>query len=296
MRVQFLGAGNAFSRELGTTCSLLTLDSGEKWLIDCGRQAPDQLPRAGLCWHDIYGQIITHVHGDHVFGLEDFAFSRFFETRGDQAAVIQGGAKAKMIVHSAVRAELEQTLAPALRYVAGQDQANGSLTDYFEMCTPVGVEHSPAGVEHSPVGVEHRGTSAQMPWNHSETFCAGELELTLRETPHVPGKPAMAVEFSVGDGKLAWWSGDSRVDAAQLVRLAPRCMVMFHDCTFHQAAGAVHGWFDELALLPEQVRRKIVLMHHDDDIEEHRSEAEALGFRIALPGHVYDLISGKQAL
>ena len=44
------------------------------WLVDCGRQAPDQVHAAGLSWHRIAGQIVTHVHGDHTGGLEDFAF------------------------------------------------------------------------------------------------------------------------------------------------------------------------------------------------------------------------------
>ena len=69
---------------------MLTLSSGDRWLIDCGRQAPDQLHDAGITWHDLAGQIITHVHGDHVFGLEDFAFGRFYESRGDVASIVSG--------------------------------------------------------------------------------------------------------------------------------------------------------------------------------------------------------------
>jgi hypothetical protein len=37
-----------------------------------------------------------------------------------------------------------------------------------------------------------------------------------------------------------------------------------------------------------------VLMHHEDDIEVHRAQVEALGFRIGLPGQVYDLARGTQ--
>ena len=70
--LQFLGAGGAFSCRYGTTCSMLTLSGSERWLIDCGRQAPDQITAEGLTWDDIDGQIITHVHGDHIYGLEDF--------------------------------------------------------------------------------------------------------------------------------------------------------------------------------------------------------------------------------
>ncbi len=46
--------------------------------------------------------------------------------------------------------------------------------------------------------------------------------------------------------------------------------------------------------LPEVVRRKMVIMHHDDSLEANRVRVEAAGFRIALPGHVYDLVSGQR--
>ena len=38
----------------------------------------------------------------------------------------------------------------------------------------------------------------------------------------------------------------------------------------------------------------MVLMHHEDEIEAHRGQVEALGFRMALPGHVYDLVRGER--
>jgi ribonuclease BN (tRNA processing enzyme) len=56
---------------------MLRLPNGQAWLIDCGRQAPDQLWARGLTWWSIDGQIITHVHGDHAYGLEDFALMRY---------------------------------------------------------------------------------------------------------------------------------------------------------------------------------------------------------------------------
>ena len=57
----------------------------------------------------------------------------------------------------------------------------------------------------------------------------------------------------------------------------------------------MHGSFDALAALPEALRKKIVLMHHEDDLEDHRAKAEKAGFRIALPGYVYDLTTGARA-
>jgi ribonuclease BN (tRNA processing enzyme) len=279
LTLRFFGAGGAFSRRYGTTCSGLTLPGGELWLIDCGRQAPDQLHAAGVSWHEVTGQIITHVHGDHVFGLEDFAFSRFYRGERGVASVREGGPKPKLLCHSAVRDEVWQTLAAALRYVddpAGPTQ--GTLAHYFEIVAAVGAEPPGAAT-----------------WPGSERFAEGELRLVAHDTEHVPAKPSTSLEIAVDDQSVAWWSGDSQVDPVRLVALAQRATVIFHDCTFHDYEGQVHGSFGLLEALPAATRKKIVLMHHEDDLEDHRARAEAAGFRIALPGHVFDLTTGQRS-
>jgi hypothetical protein len=131
------------------------------------------------------------------------------------------------------------------------------LADYFDVLEPSHVE-----------------PPARSSWNHAEAFRAGALSAVTRETRHVHGKPSTSIEFALpGAGsRVAWWSGDSVVDADLLQRLAPRTSVFFHDCTFAEFPGQVH----------------------DDTIEEHRERAVALGFRLALPGDVYDLCSGDR--
>jgi ribonuclease BN (tRNA processing enzyme) len=283
MTLRFLGTGGAFSRQYGTTCSLMTARSGERWLIDCGRQAPDQLWTAGLDWHDIDGQIITHVHGDHIFGLEDFAFQRYYQAAPGgptpRAAIMTGGSRPKFLAHRAVRDEVWESLAASLRYLKiGDDPRAGTLESYFEVLEPSAWDE-PAGNA----------------WRHSETFKCDGFEIVARESEHVPGKPSCSLEIKIGPGdKIAWWSGDCTVDAKFLISIEPRTTVYFHDCTFTDYPGQVHGAFTLLEKLPEQVRRKMVLMHHEDDIEQHRAQVEGLGFRIGLPDQVFDLVSGQK--
>jgi ribonuclease BN (tRNA processing enzyme) len=276
--LRFLGSGGAFSRRFGTTCSLLTLADGAKWLIDCGRQAPDQMHAAGLDWHDIDGQIITHVHGDHIYGLEDFAFRRFYFAAegGGQASILTGGPRPKFVAHSAVEVEVWEALAPSLRYLPKPgNPPEGTLSNYFEVQPPSAVDPPQANR-----------------WNHAESFAVGALELRTREVMHVPHKPATCLEIGVGDGKIAWWSGDSTVDADYLIALEPRTTLFFHDCTFVDYPGQVHGSFALLEQLPPEIRRKTVLMHHEDDIDAHVERALAAGFRVGLPGQLWDLRAG----
>jgi ribonuclease BN (tRNA processing enzyme) len=281
MSLRFLGAGGAFSRKYGTTCSLLVSSRGDGWLIDCGRQAPDQVWAAGLNWHQMRGQIVTHVHGDHVYGLEDFAFMRYYERRDGVEPVVAGGPRPLLVAHSAVRTEIWEALGASLRYLKGADgnRRSGTLDHYFEVVEAGGFE-----------------PPAQNPWRHSERFeCAG-LALIARESEHVPGKPSCSLEISVPSdrpGQIAWWSGDCTVDAAYLQSLEPRTSIYFHDCTFTDYPGQVHGSFTLLRELPESVRKKMILMHHEDDIENHRGAIESLGFRLGLPGQTYDLVTGR---
>ena len=276
--LRFLGAGGAFSRTYGTTCSLLMLGDAP-WLIDCGRQAPDQLYAAGIAWHEIAGQLVTHVHGDHTYGMEDFAFSRYFMSEKDVPSIRDGGPRPLLVCHSAVRVELWESLAASLRYVPVTDAPkSGTLQTYFQ-----------------PIDPAHADPPGDNPWPRAERFEVGDLRVVATETVHVPGKPSTSFAISVDeDDRVAWWSGDSTVDAEQLQEIEPRTTVFFHDCTFVEYPGQVHGSFSKLEKLPEPIRRKMVLMHHEDDLESHRARAEALGFRIALPGHTYDLVTGKR--
>lgn len=254
------------------------MPDGARWLIDCGRQAPDQLHAAGVRWHDLAGQIITHVHGDHVFGLEDFAFSRYFYDVDAVLGIRNGGPRIRLVSHDAVRREVWETMAPSLRYVPDLSPlGSGSLETYFE-----------------PIAASAREVPRDNPWDHAQSFVSGLLRVTMRETVHVPGKPSTSIEISMDPHgeRIAWWSGDSTVDAALLTLLEPRTSVFFHDCTFIDYPGQVHGSFQELESLPEAVRTKMVLMHHEDDLEKHRTRAESLGFRIALPSDTFDLVRG----
>lgn len=280
MQLTALGSGSAFSRRYGTTCSLLELPGGDKWLIDCGRQAPDQLWSHGLTWWDIHGQIITHVHGDHVYGLEDFALMRYYGGPHLGPSILSGGERPKLIAHSAVRDEIWEVLAPSLRYrsdAAGQ-KVIGTLEHYFDSIVPSASERP-----------------RRERWNHSETFEVSGLRITTRETRHIPDKPSVSLEIDLDPAgeRIAFWGGDSIVDSDHLVALEPRTSVFFHDCTFFDQTGYVHGAFSELRQLPRAVREKTVLMHHDDDVEERIGEALDLGFRFLLPGTRCSLQTGE---
>lgn len=78
IKITFLGTGAAFHNEIGNTSALLEFDD-TNLLIDCGYTVPSRLENLGYEAKDIENIFITHMHGDHVGGLEELLFKQVFK-------------------------------------------------------------------------------------------------------------------------------------------------------------------------------------------------------------------------
>lgn len=83
MNITFAGVGNAFTDALHyQSNAFVTSDSGKRLLLDCGGDARFSLGEFGVTnanvgsWLD--GVFISHIHADHVGGLEWLAFCTYF--------------------------------------------------------------------------------------------------------------------------------------------------------------------------------------------------------------------------
>lgn len=76
MKIHTIGCGNAFSSK-NFNQSFVIEEDGRRLLIDCGMQTPLALVTAGYKPTDIDDIYISHLHGDHIGGLEYFAFLRY---------------------------------------------------------------------------------------------------------------------------------------------------------------------------------------------------------------------------
>jgi hypothetical protein len=76
MKITVIGAGNAFSEE-NFNQSFIVEEGDRRMLIDCGFQVPGALRAAGFDYRDIHDIYISHLHADHIGGLEFFAFQRY---------------------------------------------------------------------------------------------------------------------------------------------------------------------------------------------------------------------------
>lgn len=76
MTITVIGCGNAFS-ERNFNQSFLVEEDGRTMLIDCGYQVPTGLRASGVDYRDIDDIYISHLHADHIGGLEFIAFQRY---------------------------------------------------------------------------------------------------------------------------------------------------------------------------------------------------------------------------
>jgi ribonuclease BN (tRNA processing enzyme) len=94
----------------------------------------------------------------------------------------------------------------------------------------------------------------------------GGTRFRFFRVPHVVGsgidKPAYGVQIQDGR-RTAVWSGDTTFSRDWIERTAASVDLLFHECTFvPRDRTTVHTHWPELASLPAEIQRRIVLMHH----------------------------------
>ncbi|MFF2093526.1 MBL fold metallo-hydrolase [Paenibacillus sp. NPDC058174] len=118
MNITMLGTGSAFAKKYDNNNGLIELD-GYKLLVDCGITLPSSLHAAGLSFNDLDAVLVSHIHADHVGGLEEYAFQMMF---------LYGKKPVMYIAEGLVDTLWEQTLRGGLT----QEPLN-AMSDFFEV-------------------------------------------------------------------------------------------------------------------------------------------------------------------
>lgn len=245
MRLTFLGAG-AHTTAGEFNSNMLIEENGKRLLIDCGFTCAAALGAIGLSHRDIDAVYISHLHFDHVAGLEWLGFY----TRFDPGYL---GKPTLYVPDTLTTALWENTLKGSMETVKGHPTL--TLNDYFDVRS-VPLEWNKV----ETVGVRRRLGKFQwqgltfnvVPFEHivgtSDTVYSHGLLIT---------KPKMTDRILITTDTVFSHSNYDLYDVAD---------VIFHDCeTLSNMMSGVHPHYDQLRLLPDEIKEKMWLYHRNND-------------------------------
>ncbi|MFM0621037.1 ribonuclease Z [Streptococcus suis] len=90
MQIQFLGTGAgqpSKARNVSSLALKLLDEINQVWLFDCGEGTQNQILETTVRPRKVAKIFITHLHGDHIFGLPGFLSSRSFQSSEEQTDI-----------------------------------------------------------------------------------------------------------------------------------------------------------------------------------------------------------------
>lgn len=122
MQIEFLGTGAGSpskQRNVSSIALKLLEERNAVWLFDCGEATQHQILRTTIRPRKIEKIFISHLHGDHIFGLPGLLSSRSFQG-GNEPLTIYGPVGIKEFVKTALKVS-ESRLSYPLKFVELRD-------------------------------------------------------------------------------------------------------------------------------------------------------------------------------
>lgn len=302
MKLQFLGTGAgipAKSRNVSSLALKLLDELNEIWLFDCGEGTQHQILKTHLKPRKISSIFITHLHGDHIFGLPGFLSSRSFQGGDGGSLVIYGPKGIRNFVLNALKYS-KSKLSYSIKFVELDDEGG-----VIQLANQWRVEYLP--LNH---GIQCFG------YRVIEPDTKGELLIDLLQSYHIPNGPIYGqlkrgeiVTLSDGTvlngadfvgpdkkGKIITILGDTR-PCTNLAVLAKNADVLIHEATYEAnesslALAHFHSTNTQAALVAKEANVGQLYLNHisarylGNDVKKLEDEAKTVFKHSKI---VYDL-------
>lgn len=225
MELLFLGTGSAFTVGANNFQSnmVLTAPSGRTLLIDCGSDIRWSLHDQGLSHADIDDIYVSHLHADHVGGLEYMGFNAKYD---------RDCGRPRLFLSRDLTDDLwERTLSGGMRMLEG-DLA--TLDTFFE--------------------IQEIGQSREFLWD--------DIRIELVRTFHVNSgfslMPSYGLFFEIHQKRI-FVTTDCQFRLDYLSEYYERADLIFQDCETAKQPTPVHAHYTQLKRLPQKIKRKMWL-------------------------------------
>lgn len=236
--VTVLGSGGAWA-PVGIWQNQVMLEIaglGRKYLIDASGHLQLSMEAAGVDPALIRAVIVTHLHGDHIDGLEWLGFR----------SKVMSLPNIDLFLHPNLKRGLTNIVEAKM---GNFDEKEMTLSSYFNVWT---------WTEHSPVLVD-KGEG----WELTAKFIPVPHGIRVKDFSTNPSSSSYAVliklhDFNQDRVATVLFSSDCRYCPEALEKTMREVGLIFHDAS---PFGGVHAKASELLQYPESIRSKMVLYH-----------------------------------
>ena len=244
MKLTFIGTGSAFT--IGThnyqSNMVLQNDEGQNLLIDCGSDARLALFDLGLTYRDIQSVYISHLHADHVGGLEWLSFTKYFDPSCE---------KPHLYINEKLISDLwNKVLSGGLSSIQG---VIPDLNTFYHV----------------------------HPVKDNSFFLWGGIKLQMIQTVHIMSAytiiPSYGLMFKINNLNV-FLTTDTQFCPHQIMEFYDQADLIFHDCETAQHPSGVHAHYNELLSLDLSVRNKMWLYHYNPGLLPKATQDGFRGF------------------
>lgn len=269
MQLQFLGTGAGMpSKERNTSALALRLleERGTIWLFDCGEATQHRILHTTIRPRKIEKVFITHLHGDHIFGLPGLLSSRSF-LGGEDTLTLYGPKGLKEWVESTF-AISNTHLTYSIEYVEVQD---GIVFEDEQMIVKA------KELEHVIPCFGYRIEQKPLP---GELLIEKARELNVPKGPLL-GKLKNGFDVTLEDGTVVYSKdvtsppkkgfvvtilGDTKY-CESAIELSRNADIVVHEATFdhsttHLAANYGHSTNIEAATIAKEAKARNLILNH----------------------------------